>query len=88
MKLGKIINYYIFHSIIENMVKEFIKKKNLNQDEEKEDNESDLELEEEYEEEEPGWIENMYLSKFHSKEKERVNQEDRDNNPEPFNDDY
>ena len=43
---------------------------------------------EEHEEEEPGWIENMYLSKLHSKEKERVNQEDRDNNPEPFNDGY
>ena len=43
---------------------------------------------EEHEEEEPGWIENMYLSKLHSKEQERVNQEDRDNNPEPFNDGY
>jgi hypothetical protein len=43
---------------------------------------------EEREEEEPGWIENMYLSKLHSKEHERVNQEDRDNNPEPFNDGY
>jgi hypothetical protein len=43
---------------------------------------------EEYEEEEPGWIENMYLSYLHSKEKERVNQEDRENNPEPFNDGY
>ena len=42
----------------------------------------------EREEEEPGWIENMYLSKLHSKEQERVNQEDRDNNPEPFNDGY
>ena len=35
---------------------------------------------EEHEEEEPGWIENMYLSKLHSKEKEKVNQEDRENN--------
>jgi hypothetical protein len=43
---------------------------------------------EEHEKEEPGWIENMYLSKLNSKEKERVNQEDRDNNPEPFNDGY
>ncbi len=43
---------------------------------------------EEHEDEEPGWIENMYLSKLHSKEQERVNQEDRENNPEPFNDDY
>lgn len=33
-----------------------------------------------YEEEEPGWIENVYLGKLHSKEKERVNQEDRENN--------
>ena len=43
---------------------------------------------EEHEEEEPGWIEDMYLSKLHSKEQERVNKEDRENNPEPFNDDY
>jgi len=43
---------------------------------------------EEREEEEPGWIEDTYLGKLHSKEKERVNQEDRDNNPEPFNDGY
>ena len=43
---------------------------------------------EEHEEEEPGWIENLYLAKLHGKEKERINQEDRDNNPEPFNDDY
>jgi hypothetical protein len=43
---------------------------------------------EEYEEEEPGWIENMYLGKLNAKERERLNQEDRDNNPEPFNDGY
>ena len=43
---------------------------------------------EEHEEEEPGWIEDTYLGKLHSKEQERVNQEDRDNNPEPFNDGY
>ena len=43
---------------------------------------------EEYEEEEPGWIENMYLGKLNAKEQERLNQEDRDNNPEPFNDGY
>jgi hypothetical protein len=43
---------------------------------------------EEHEEEEPGWIENLYLAKLHGKERERINQEDRDNNPEPFNDDY
>ena len=40
------------------------------------------------EEEEPGWIENLYLAKLQGKEKERLNQEDRENNPEPFNDDY
>jgi hypothetical protein len=43
---------------------------------------------EEHEEEEPGWIENMYLGKLNAKEQERLNQEDRDNNPEPFNDGY
>ena len=40
------------------------------------------------EEEEPGWIEELYLAKLRGKERERLNQEDRDNNPEPFNDDY
>ena len=43
---------------------------------------------EENEEEEPGWIENMYLKILNAKEQERLNQEDRDNNPEPFNDGY
>ena len=43
---------------------------------------------EEHEEEEPGWIENMYLGKLNAKERERLNQEDRENNPEPFNDGY
>ena len=43
---------------------------------------------EENEEEEPGWIEDMYLGKLNAKEQERLNQEDRDNNPEPFNDGY
>ena len=43
---------------------------------------------EEHEEEEPGWIEELYLAKLHGKEKERLNDEDRENNPEPFNDDY
>ena len=43
---------------------------------------------EEKEEEEPGWIEELYLAKLRGKEQERLNQEDRDNNPEPFNDDY
>ena len=40
------------------------------------------------EEEQPGWIEELYLAKLQGKEKERLNQEDRENNPEPFNDDY
>lgn len=43
---------------------------------------------EEHEEEEPGWIEDMYLGKLKAKEQERLNQEDRENNPEPFNDGY
>ena len=43
---------------------------------------------EEHEKEKPGWIENLYLGKLRGKEQERVNQEDRENNPEPFNDDY
>ena len=40
------------------------------------------------EEEEPGWVEKTYLELLNRKEHERVNQEDRDNNPEPFNDGY
>ena len=40
------------------------------------------------EEEQPGWTEELYLAKLRGKERERLNQEDRDNNPEPFNDDY
>lgn len=40
------------------------------------------------EEEEPGWIEELYLAKLRGKEQERLNQEDRENNPEPFNDGY
>jgi hypothetical protein len=43
---------------------------------------------EENEEEEPGWIEDMYLKILNAKERERLDQEDRDNNPEPFNDGY
>ena len=43
---------------------------------------------EKHEEDEPGWIEKLYLEKLHGKEQERVNQEDRENNPEPFNYDY
>ena len=40
------------------------------------------------EEEEPGWVEKTYLGILHGTEKRRVNDEDRENNPEPFNDDY
>ena len=43
---------------------------------------------EKHEEDEPGWIEDLYLAKLRGKEQERLNQEDRENNPEPFNDDY
>jgi hypothetical protein len=43
---------------------------------------------EEYEEDAPGWIEKTYLGKLHGEEKERLNQEDRENNPEPFDDRY
>ena len=35
---------------------------------------------EKYEKYEPGWIEELYLGILHGKEKERVNQEDRENN--------
>ena len=34
------------------------------------------------EEEEPGWIEELYLAKLRGKERERLNQEDRENNPD------
>ena len=43
---------------------------------------------EEHEEDEPGWIEKTYLGKLQGKEKGRVNDEDRENNPEPFDDRY
>ncbi len=43
---------------------------------------------EEYEEDAPGCIEKTYLGKLHGKEKERLNDEDRENNPEPFDDRY
>ena len=43
---------------------------------------------EEEEEDEPGWIEKTYLGILHGTEKRRVNDEDRENNPEPFDDDY
>ena len=43
---------------------------------------------EEHEEDEPGWIEELYLAKLRGTEKRRVNDEDIENNPEPFNDGY
>jgi hypothetical protein len=43
---------------------------------------------EEHEEEQPGWIEELYLAKLHGEETKRVNDEDRENNPEPFDDRY
>jgi len=43
---------------------------------------------EEHEEEEPGWIENLYLGILHKKEQERVNDEDRENNPDYDDDGY
>ena len=43
---------------------------------------------EEHEEDEPGWIEKTYLGKLRGKEKEKVNQEDRENNPDYGNNGY
>jgi len=44
---------------------------------------------EENEEEEPGWTEELYMGILQNQEHKRINQEDRDNNPEPYdNDDY
>jgi hypothetical protein len=43
---------------------------------------------EENEEEEPGWTEELYMGILQNQEHKRINQEDRDNNPEPFNDGY
>jgi len=43
---------------------------------------------EEHEEEEPGWIEDNYLGLLRRREHEKMNAEDRENNPEPFNDGY
>jgi hypothetical protein len=40
------------------------------------------------EEEEPGWTEELYMGILQGQEYKRINQEDRDNNPEPFNDGY
>jgi hypothetical protein len=42
---------------------------------------------EKHEEEEPGWIEELYLTKLQGKERERVNQEDMENNPYDVEDD-
>jgi hypothetical protein len=42
---------------------------------------------EEKEEEEPGWIEELYLAKLRSQEHKRINQEDKDNNPDYDDDD-
>jgi hypothetical protein len=39
---------------------------------------------EEHEEEEPGWIEKLYLEKLRERERDRINKEDRENNPEPI----
>lgn len=43
---------------------------------------------EEHEEDEPGWIEKTYLGKLREKEKDRVNQEDIENNPDYGNNGY
>jgi len=43
---------------------------------------------EEHEDEEPGWIETTYLEKLNQLERERINREDRENNPEPFDPNY
>ena len=39
---------------------------------------------EEHEEDEPGWIERTYLQKLRSNEEDRINREDRENNPDPI----
>jgi hypothetical protein len=39
---------------------------------------------EEHEEDEPGWIERTYLQKLRSNEQDRINKEDRENNPDPI----
>jgi hypothetical protein len=39
---------------------------------------------EEHEEDEPGWIERTYLQKLRSREKDRINKEDKENNPDPI----
>jgi hypothetical protein len=42
---------------------------------------------ERHEEEEPGWIEKLYLEKLRSRERDRINKEDRENNPDPIDND-
>jgi hypothetical protein len=42
---------------------------------------------EQHEEEEPGWIEKLYLEKLRSRERDRINKEDRENNPDPIDND-
>ena len=39
---------------------------------------------EKHEEEEPGWIEKTYLEKLRSREQDRINKEDKENNPDPI----
>ncbi len=39
---------------------------------------------EEHEEDEPGWIERIYLEKLRSREQDRINNEDKENNPDPI----
>jgi len=42
---------------------------------------------ERHEEEEPGWIEKTYLEKLRNRERDRINKEDRENNPDPIDND-
>jgi hypothetical protein len=42
---------------------------------------------ERHEEEEPGWIEKTYLAKLRNRERDRINKEDRENNPDPIDND-
>lgn len=39
---------------------------------------------ERHEEEEPGWIEKTYLEKLRNRERDRINKEDKENNPDPI----
>jgi hypothetical protein len=42
---------------------------------------------ERHEEEEPGWIEKTYLEKLRNRERDRINKEDKENNPDPIDND-